>query len=50
MKHKKGFKRSIVLTAPQCEFVKREADRLDICEAEVIRRIIDLWRDSNVAS
>ena len=37
--------RSIVFTAPQYDFLEREAARLDVTISELIRRIIDEFRE-----
>jgi hypothetical protein len=38
-------KQSIVLTKPQSDFLKEEAERLGISAADLIRRIIDRYRE-----
>jgi hypothetical protein len=39
--HQQGVR----LTKPQIEYLQREAERLDITVSEVIRRIIDQYRE-----
>lgn len=36
----------VFLTEPQAEDLKREAEKLGIKVSELVRRIIDLWRES----
>ena len=38
-------KRMISFTDPQVEFLKREAERLGISVADLVRRIVDLFRE-----
>lgn len=44
--HLMGTRRSIVLTDPQAAFLQAEAMRLGITMADLIRRIIDQYRDA----
>jgi hypothetical protein len=37
------IKRSVILTAKQCFFLKKEAAHLEITVSDLIRRIIDEW-------
>jgi hypothetical protein len=39
-------RQTVFLTAPQAEFLKREAERLGINVSELIRRIIDDYREN----
>jgi hypothetical protein len=41
-------KRMISLTDPQVEWLQREADRLKVSVADLIRRIIDQHREERV--
>lgn len=41
-----GTRRSVLLTDPQAAFLDREAERLDISVADLIRRIIDRHREA----
>jgi hypothetical protein len=41
------IQRSIVFTKPQMAWLKKEAKRLDVTIAEVIRRIIDQYRETS---
>jgi hypothetical protein len=36
---------TVRLTTPQRAFLKAEAERLDISEAELLRRILDAYRE-----
>lgn len=36
---------SIMLTAPQLEWLRAEADRLGVTTSELVRRIIDQYRE-----
>ena len=38
-------KQSVTLTVPQLEFLKKEAQRLGITVSDVIRRIVDAYRE-----
>lgn len=38
-------RQTVFLTEPQAEFLKREAERLGINISELIRRIIDSYRE-----
>lgn len=40
------FRQSITLTIPQHEILKQEADKLGISVSDLIRRIVDAWRDA----
>lgn len=37
---------TVVFTAPQTDWLRREAERLDISIGELVRRIVDRWRDT----
>ena len=39
------LKRKITMTAPQDVFLRREAERLGITVADLVRRIIDIYRE-----
>lgn len=39
------IRQSVTLTKPQQEVLSAEADRLGITVSELIRRIVDYWRD-----
>ena len=43
MEHAK--RRSITLTAPQLAFLQKEAERLGITVSDLVRRIIDSYRE-----
>jgi ribbon-helix-helix CopG family protein len=38
-------RRSVTLTAPQLGFLKQEAERLGISISDLVRRIIDAYRE-----
>jgi Ribbon-helix-helix protein, copG family len=40
-----SVRQSVTLTKPQLEFLKREAERLGISVSDMIRRIIDAYRE-----
>jgi Ribbon-helix-helix protein, copG family len=40
-----SVRQSVTLTTPQLEFLKREAERLGITVSDLIRRIIDRYRE-----
>jgi len=39
------YKQVVSLTYPQFDYLSREAARLDVSVAEVVRRIIDAYRE-----
>jgi predicted DNA-binding ribbon-helix-helix protein len=44
-----GTRRSVVLTDPQVTYLQAEAERLGITVADLIRRIIDRYREADGA-
>jgi predicted DNA-binding ribbon-helix-helix protein len=41
-----SHRQSVTLTAPQADLLKREAEKLGITVSDLIRRILDQWRES----